>query len=191
MSSRSLVLSFFALVPMLATRSVGAADGSWDGGSVVLDATTDSEFLDVGGSGLDVPLGQPVADASTSALDTGADARVTADARLAVDANISADLNPDSPPAVDTGLEVASASDVAFPLDASSSVDGGARGVDGGVDSGPRPILLGDGAAKNLVPDDCGCSVGAFGAGRQSSGLLGLLLVGWAVLRSVRRRGRS
>jgi hypothetical protein len=176
---------------MLAPRSVGAADGSWDGGSVVLDATTDGEFLDVGGSGPDVPLGQPVADASAGALDSGTDARVTADARLAVDANISADLNPDSPPAVDTGLEVALASDVAFPLDASSSVDGGVRGVDGGVDSGPKPILLGDGAAKNLVPDDRGCSVGAFGTGRQSPGTAALLLLGWVVVRSVRRRGRS
>jgi hypothetical protein len=186
MSLRSIVLSLSVLVPVLATNSVCAADGSWDGGAVVVDATIDSGPFDVATSGPDVSLGQPGLDAISDG--SGADVRIGSDVR-GVDV---AAVVPDSALAIDAAADVAQVPDVGYAIDTSAALDASTRGVDGGVDSGPKPILLGDGAAKNLVPDDRGCSVGRFGSHRRSSGFLALLpFLGWAVIRSVRRRGRS
>jgi hypothetical protein len=185
-------------VPVLTARSVGAADGSPDGGTVLLDAFADSEALDLGSAASpDVPIGPPLADAGVVAPDSVAGVlSETSDTRpaSALDVRLLPDVVAISDVAWvldEVGGRDGGALDVGAALDATSSIDGGARGVDGALDSGPKPILLVDGGTKNLVSDDTGCSISAVGArGRSTSALALLPFLALVAARLARRRGR-
>jgi hypothetical protein len=175
MTFRFAVLSL-ALVsishPALASVDASAIDA--DG--VAIDALLDSS----GAATADAPLAS--VDAVAPQIDVAVDlALATPDARAtsAIDAGNAVDLSP----SVDAGVG----------KDASVALDGGSRALDGGaVDAGPKPILLVDGGAQGLVPDDRGCSIGAVGR-RHDLGLgFGALpFLAWAVIRTLRRRGSS
>lgn len=165
----------------------------------MLDAFVDGEALDLGGAASpDVPLGPPLADAGVVAPDVGTDVgNAAADARSALGGD-ARDL-PDVVPIADvawaldeSGGRDGAGVDAGAALDTAASSDGGSRGVDGALDSGPKPVLLADGGAKNLVSDDRGCSVGAVGGrGRSSSALALLPFLALVAARLARRRGRS